>query len=98
MKTTSLEKTINGNFVVKSLLTVAVIKNGREATQTETLSQFVVKTEAEAVKKLSFLGVKVDDALFALELFDKEGSDFASFGMMGGLVTCGDKEDVKGTA
>lgn len=98
MKTTSLEKTINGNFVVKSLITAAVFKGDNQTVETRVLNQFVVKTEAEAVKKLASLGVNVEDAVFALELFEQEGSDFASFGMLGGLVTCGDKEEMAGVA
>lgn len=98
MKTSSLEKTVNGNFVVKSLLTVSVLKDGKETVETKTLNENVFKKEVDAVEKLVSLGVKIDDAVFALELMEDEGYDFASFGIGGGLVLCGDKEEFGGVA
>lgn len=87
MKTTKLQKTQNGNFVIYDVVTSAVEKNGIKTVQSKQSVSAVVSSEKDVANLLHSKGIRSTEILFALEAMEQEVADIASFGAGGGFTS-----------
>ena len=94
MKTTKLQKTQNGTFLVYNVVSAPAVIDGKETITKTKINMTVGKNEKEAADLLSEKGIRAIEILAALEAMDEEMVDTADFGMMGTFISAYDSGEV----